>query len=101
MKAPHIQVQRGMTLMVVCFLLVAFLGVAALCIDLGVLYTARTSAQHPGPPGRRWPGLLPSLIRPPQTSRPRLSKPRSQPPAATRFLDKTYPSAPVTLSWTP
>src|SRR5262245_4237479 len=35
-----------MSLMVVCLLLVAFLGIAALCIDLGVLYTARTSAQH-------------------------------------------------------
>jgi hypothetical protein len=35
-----------MTLMVVCLLLIAFLGIAALCIDLGVLYTARTSAQH-------------------------------------------------------
>ena len=46
MKAPHAKAQRGMTLMVVCFLLIAFLGLAALCIDLGVLYTARTSAQH-------------------------------------------------------
>jgi Flp pilus assembly protein TadG len=35
-----------MTLVVVCLLLIAFLGIAALCIDLGVLYTARTSAQH-------------------------------------------------------
>ena len=46
MKQDHIHSQRGMTLMVVCLLLIAFLGVAALCIDLGVLYTARTSAQH-------------------------------------------------------
>jgi Flp pilus assembly protein TadG len=38
--------QRGMTLMVVCLLLVCFLVIAALCIDLGVFYTARTSAQH-------------------------------------------------------
>lgn len=38
--------QRGMTLMVSCLLLIALLGLAALCIDLGVLYTARTSAQH-------------------------------------------------------
>src|SRR5262249_31815978 len=35
-----------MTLVVVCMLLIAFLGIAALCIDLGILYTARTSAQH-------------------------------------------------------
>jgi hypothetical protein len=35
-----------MTLLVVCLLLIAFLGIATLCIDLGVLYTARTSAQH-------------------------------------------------------
>jgi hypothetical protein len=46
MKPSHIKDQGGMTLMVVCLMLVAFLGVAALCIDLGVLYTARTSAQH-------------------------------------------------------
>src|SRR5215475_7961543 len=46
MKTSDIKAQRGMTLMVVCFLLIAFLGLAALCIDLGVLYTARTSAQH-------------------------------------------------------
>jgi Flp pilus assembly protein TadG len=46
MKQDRIHSQRGMTLMVVCLLLIAFLGVAALCIDLGVLYTARTSAQH-------------------------------------------------------
>src|SRR5215472_2723130 len=46
MKQDRIRSQRGMTLMVVCLLLIAFLGIAALCIDLGVLYTARTSAQH-------------------------------------------------------
>jgi Putative Flp pilus-assembly TadE/G-like len=46
MKASNTKAQRGMTLMVVCLLLIAFLGIAALCIDLGVLYTARTSAQH-------------------------------------------------------
>lgn len=38
--------QRGMTLMIVALLLVCFMGIAALCVDLGVLYTARTSAQH-------------------------------------------------------
>jgi Flp pilus assembly protein TadG len=46
MKQDAIRTQRGMTLMVVCLLLIGFLGIAALCIDLGVLYTARTSAQH-------------------------------------------------------
>lgn len=46
MKPEHIKAQRGITLMVVCLMLIAFLGIAALCIDLGVLYTARTSAQH-------------------------------------------------------
>src|SRR5215470_12707239 len=46
MKQDPIRTQRGMTLLVVCLLLIAFLGIAALCIDLGVLYTARTSAQH-------------------------------------------------------
>jgi Flp pilus assembly protein TadG len=46
MKQDPIRTQRGMTLVVVCLLLIAFLGIAALCIDLGVLYTARTSAQH-------------------------------------------------------
>jgi hypothetical protein len=38
--------ERGMTLVMVCMLLVAFMGIAALCVDLGLLYTARTSAQH-------------------------------------------------------
>lgn len=46
MKQDRIRAQRGMTLVVVCLLLIAFLGIAALCIDLGILYTARTSAQH-------------------------------------------------------
>jgi hypothetical protein len=46
MRRQHFHSQRGMTLMVVCLLLIAFLGIAALCVDLGVLYTARTSAQH-------------------------------------------------------
>src|SRR5215472_1346078 len=46
MTRQHFHSQRGMTLMVVCLLLIAFLGIAALCVDLGVLYTARTSAQH-------------------------------------------------------
>jgi Flp pilus assembly protein TadG len=38
--------ERGMTLVVVALSLVALMGIAALCIDLGILYTARTSAQH-------------------------------------------------------
>lgn len=38
--------QRGMTLVVVALLLAVLLGIVALCVDLGVLYTARTSAQH-------------------------------------------------------
>lgn len=38
--------QRGMTLVVVCLMLIALMGIVALCIDLGMLYTARTSAQH-------------------------------------------------------
>jgi Putative Flp pilus-assembly TadE/G-like len=46
MKQDRTRARRGMTLVVVCLLLIAFLGIAALCIDLGVLYTARTSAQH-------------------------------------------------------
>lgn len=46
MTRDRIRAQRGISLMVACLLLVALLGIAALCIDLGVLYTARTSAQH-------------------------------------------------------
>jgi len=46
MRPSEIKAQHGMTFMVVCVMLIAFLGVAAFCIDLGVLYTARTSAQH-------------------------------------------------------
>ncbi len=38
--------QHGMTLPLVALFLVALFIVAALAIDLGVLYTARTSAQH-------------------------------------------------------
>jgi Flp pilus assembly protein TadG len=46
MKRDRVKAQRGMTLVTVCLLLVALLALAALCIDLGILYTARTSAQH-------------------------------------------------------
>lgn len=46
MTKDRIRSQRGITLMTVALLLVAFMGIAALCIDMGILYTARTSAQH-------------------------------------------------------
>jgi hypothetical protein len=38
--------EKGVTLAVVCLVLVVLLGMAALTVDMGVLYTARTSAQH-------------------------------------------------------
>lgn len=38
--------QRGMTLAMVAISLTALLALAALAIDMGMLYTARTSAQH-------------------------------------------------------
>jgi Flp pilus assembly protein TadG len=38
--------QRGMTLPLMALFIVVLFAVAALAIDLGVLYTARTSAQH-------------------------------------------------------
>lgn len=38
--------ERGMTLAMVAISLTALLALAALAIDLGMLYTARTSAQH-------------------------------------------------------
>ena len=46
MKRSALHAQRGMTLITVCLLLFALLAIAAICIDLGILYTARTSAQH-------------------------------------------------------
>lgn len=46
MTSDRIRSQRGMTLVMVCLLLFAFLGIAAICVDLGILYSARTSAQH-------------------------------------------------------
>lgn len=46
MKYAARRSQRGMTLVVVALLLIVLLVIAALCIDLGVFYTARTSAQH-------------------------------------------------------
>ena len=38
--------QSGMTLVMVAMCLVMFISLAALAIDLGILYSARTSAQH-------------------------------------------------------
>lgn len=38
--------QKGVTLVTTTLMLVAFIGIAALAIDTGMLYSARTSAQH-------------------------------------------------------
>lgn len=38
--------QKGMTLVMVALLMVVFMGIAAIAIDAGMLYTARTAAQH-------------------------------------------------------
>jgi Flp pilus assembly protein TadG len=38
--------ERGATLIFVALVLFVLLGIAALAVDLGVMYTARTSAQH-------------------------------------------------------
>ncbi|MGH9650094.1 MAG: pilus assembly protein TadG-related protein, partial [Terriglobales bacterium] len=38
--------QRGMTVAMLAIFIVGLFGMAALAIDLGILYTARTSAQH-------------------------------------------------------
>lgn len=38
--------QRGVTLILVALLLFVFIAIAALAVDIGLLYTARTSAQH-------------------------------------------------------
>jgi Flp pilus assembly protein TadG len=38
--------ERGMTLILVAMCIFVFIGIAALAVDVGVLYTARTSAQH-------------------------------------------------------
>jgi Putative Flp pilus-assembly TadE/G-like len=43
---PGDRKQRGMTLAMVAISLTALLALAALAIDMGMLYTARTSAQH-------------------------------------------------------
>ena len=38
--------ERGMTLPIVAVFIVVLFGMAALAVDLGIVYTARTSAQH-------------------------------------------------------
>jgi Flp pilus assembly protein TadG len=38
--------ERGATLAIVAMLLLVFLALTALAVDMGILYTARTSAQH-------------------------------------------------------
>lgn len=42
----QIRRQRGMTVAMLAIFIVGLFGMAALAIDLGILYTARTSAQH-------------------------------------------------------
>jgi hypothetical protein len=46
MRSCRRQGERGMTLILVALCIVVFIGIAALAVDVGVLYTARTSAQH-------------------------------------------------------
>ena len=38
--------ERGMTLVLVAMCILVFIGIAALAVDVGVLYTAHTSTQH-------------------------------------------------------
>ena len=38
--------ERGITLPIVAVFIVVLFGMAALAVDLGIVYTARTSAQH-------------------------------------------------------
>jgi Flp pilus assembly protein TadG len=46
MSGKHFGNERGVTLVMVALFIVVLFAMAALAIDLGVLYTARTSAQH-------------------------------------------------------
>jgi hypothetical protein len=46
MRSGRPKRERGMTLVLVAMCILVFLGIAALAVDVGVLYTARTSAQH-------------------------------------------------------
>ena len=46
MRSRRREPQKGMTIAMVALCIVVFFAMAALAIDLGILYTARTSAQH-------------------------------------------------------
>jgi len=46
MRSKRREPQKGMTIAMVALCIVVFFAMAALAIDLGILYTARTSAQH-------------------------------------------------------
>ena len=46
MSYSRIRSQRGATLTLVAVMMVALLAVGAIAVDIGMLYTARTSAQH-------------------------------------------------------
>src|SRR4051812_26449448 len=46
MRTHERKSERGMTIAMVALCIVVFFAMAALAIDLGILYTARTSAQH-------------------------------------------------------
>src|SRR5947208_5887467 len=46
MRARRRHSERGMTIAMVALCIVVLFAMAALAVDLGILYTARTSAQH-------------------------------------------------------
>src|ERR1051325_3916433 len=46
MRARRAHPEKGMTIAMVALCIVVLFAMAALAVDLGVLYTARTSAQH-------------------------------------------------------
>jgi Flp pilus assembly protein TadG len=46
MRSRRREPEKGMTIAMVALCIVVFFAMAALAIDLGILYTARTSAQH-------------------------------------------------------
>src|SRR3954469_5026903 len=46
MKTRGPRSEKGMTIAMVALCIVVLFAMAALAVDLGVLYTARTSAQH-------------------------------------------------------
>src|SRR5437879_3423852 len=43
---PEVNHERGMTIVMVAISILLLMAMAALAVDVGVLYTARTSAQH-------------------------------------------------------